>query len=267
MDWAGREQMRPALPMSDDPKTTHHGAPAIRIAFATFIRTAALSAGVALATPVILPAAAQAIDEVDPAQPIADQVVDLAAWVIAAGDNRGLPFAVIDKEAAQVLIFGANGKLRGLAPALIGSAVGDDSAPGVGDRELKDIPMKDRTTPAGRFLAAYGPAAGKQTVLWVDYETAVSIHPLADNSPKKERRKERLASPDSEDNRVTHGCINVSKEFYAKVVKPTFEDGGVFYVLPDSKTIQAVFPGYDQRTFVASATEANKTANASLVAR
>ena len=239
----------------------------MRTAFATVFRAAAISAGLALATPFTLTAAAQAIDEVDPAQPIADEVVDLAAWVIAAGDNRGLPFAVIDKEAAQVLIFGANGKLRGLAPALIGSAVGDESAPGVGDRELKDIPMKDRTTPAGRFLAAYGPAAGKQTVLWVDYETAVSIHPLADNSPKKERRKERLASLDADDNRITHGCINVSQAFYKNVVKPTFEDGGVFYVLPDSKTVQAAFPGYDQRTFVASATEANKTANASLVAR
>ena len=239
----------------------------MRTAFATVFRAAAISAGLALATPFTLTAAAQAIDEVDPAQPIADEVVDLAAWVIAADDNRGLPFAVIDKEAAQVLIFGANGKLRGLAPALIGSAVGDESAPGVGDRELKDIPMKDRTTPAGRFLAAYGPAAGKQTVLWVDYETAVSIHPLADNSPKKERRKERLASLDAEDNRITHGCINVSQAFYNNVVKPTFEDGGVFYVLPDSKTVQAAFPGYDQRTFVASATEANKTANASLVAR
>ncbi len=239
----------------------------MRNAFTNVFSAVALSAGLTLAAPIALTATAQAIDEIDPAQPIADEVVNLAAWVIAAGDNRGLPFAVVDKEAAQVLIFGANGKLRGLAPALIGSAVGDDSAPGVGDRELKDIPMKDRTTPAGRFLAAYGPAAGKQRVLWVDYETAVSIHPLAENSAPKERRRERLASLDAQDNRITHGCINVSQTFYTSVVKPTFEKGGVFYVLPDTKTIQAAFPGYDQRIFVASATEANKTANASLVAR
>ena len=223
--------------------------------------------GLAFASPLALTAAAQRIDEVDPDQPIADQVVDLAAWVIASNDNRGLPFAVIDKEAAQVLIFGSNGKLRGLAPALLGSAVGDDSAPGVGDRELKDIPMKDRTTPAGRLLAAYGPAAGGERVLWVDYETAISIHPLSDTSPKKERRKERLASFEPDDNRITHGCINVSKEFYAKVVNPTFEKGGVFYVLPDTKSLQDAFPAFDQRTLVASATEANKTASASMVAR
>ena len=239
----------------------------MRTAFANVLRTVALSAGLTLAAPIAISAAAQAIDEIDPAQPITDEVINLAAWVIAAGDNRGLPFAVVDKEAAQVLIFSANGKLRGLAPALIGSAVGDDSAPGVGDRELKDIPMKDRTTPAGRFLAAYGPAAGKQRVLWVDYETAVSIHPLAENSTPKEKRKERLASLDARDNRITHGCINVSQTFYRSVVKPTFEKGGVFYVLPDTKTIQAAFPGYDQRLFVSSATEANKTSNASLLAR
>jgi len=243
------------------------GSAAIRTAFANVFRAATLSAVLALASPIALTAGAQAIDEIDPAQPIADAVVDVAAWVIAAGDNRGLPFAVVDKEAAQVLIFGANGKLRGLAPVLIGSAVGDVSAPGVGDRELKDIPMKDRTTPAGRFLAAYGPAAGKQRVLWVEYETAVSIHPVADNSPRKERRKERLASLEADDNRITHGCINVSQVFYDSVVKPTFEKGGAFYVLPDTRTIQAAFPGYDQRTFIASATEANKTSNSTLVAR
>lgn len=118
----------------------------------------------------------------------------------------------------------------------------------------------------GRFLAAYGPAAGKQRVLWVDYETAVSIHPLAENSAPQEKRKARLASPDAEDNRITHGCINVSQTFYNMVVKPTFEKGGVSYVLPDTKTVQTAFPGYDPRIFVASATEANKTANASLVA-
>lgn len=243
------------------------------VAFADLFRAAALSAGLALAAPFTLTAAAQTdasarpIDELDPAQAISDDVIDLAAWVIASGDNRDLPFAVIDKAAAQVLVFGVNGKLRGLAPTLIGSAVGDESAPGVGDRELKDIPMKDRTTPAGRFLAAYGPAAGNQTVLWIDFGTAVSIHPVSDTSPKKERRKERLVSLDAEDNRITHGCVNVSQTFYKNVVKPNFKDGGVFYVLPDSKSVQAAFPGFNRPALVASATAATKTANATPVRR
>jgi len=187
----------------------------------------------------------QPIDEVDPDQPVSDLVVDVAAWVVGSGDNRKLPFAVVDKDAAQVLVFSADGKLRGLAPALVGSAVGDDSSPGVADRELKDIPADDRTTPAGRYLAAYGPAVGGKKVLWVDYASAVSIHPLpATRASKKEKRKERLSSATPEDNRITHGCINVSSAFYTKVVRPTFNEGGVFYVLPDSASLKTAFPGF-----------------------
>jgi hypothetical protein len=192
------------------------------------------------------PAFEQPIDEVDPNQAVSDAVIDVAAWVIASGDNRDLPFAVVDKDAAQLLVFGADGKLRGLAPALIGSAVGDDSAPGVAERELKDIPAADRTTPAGRYLAGYGPAVGGKKVLWVDYATAISIHALpATRASKKEKRKERLASPTPQDNRITHGCINVSAAFYTKIVSPIFKEGGVFYVLPDSAPLQTAFPGFE----------------------
>jgi hypothetical protein len=190
-------------------------------------------------------AAPQAVDEVDPDQPVSEQVVNIAGWVIASGDNRGLPFAIVDKSLAQVLVFGDDGKLRGLAPALIGSAIGDESAPGVGDRELADIPDDERTTPSGRYLAGYGPAVGGDTVLWVDYATAVSLHPIqATRASKQEKRKERLASATPEDNRITHGCINVSPGFYSKVIRPTFKKGGVFYVLPDSGSIQTAFPAF-----------------------
>ena len=199
------------------------------------------------------------LDEVDPAQPISDTVIDLAARVIASGDNLGLPFAIVDKAAAQFLVFGGDGRVQGLAPALIGSAVGDHSAPGVGDRELKDIPAKDRTTPAGRFLGAYGRAAGGETVLWVDYETAVSIHPTPDTDiSRKEKRKERLASPTPEDNRITHGCINVSPAFYAKVVNPAFKKGGVFYILPEASSLKTAFPDFDLPGRIVASVEEDK---------
>jgi hypothetical protein len=212
------------------------------------IRVAVISLGMALGGTSLLGAAAQnadeaRIDEVDPGQPVANAVIELAGWVIATDNHRGYPFAIIDKKAAQVLIFGADGKLKGLAPVLIGSAVGDHSAPGVGDRELKDIPMNDRTTPAGRFIAGYGPATGGQRVLWVDYEAAVSIHPISTGN-RAEKREERLASPKPDDNRITHGCLNVSQEFYDKIVRTTFAKGGVFYVLPDNMTMDEAFPGF-----------------------
>lgn len=197
----------------------------------------------------------KAPDEVAPGQPVSDLVIDLAGWAIATHDNRGLPFAVIDKAAAQILIFDAAGKMKGMAPVLLGSAVGDASAEGVGDRELKDIPMADRTTPAGRFLAGYGPAAGGERVLWIDYAASVSIHPmLSTSASKKEKRKERLASPKPDDNRITHGCINVSSTFYKKVVSTVFrKKGGVFYILPDTMSPQYAFPGFIPTDRIASA--------------
>lgn len=80
-------------------------------------------------------------------------------------------------------------------------------------------------------------------MLWVDYDSAVSIHPLSTGVPA-ERRAERLASPSPDDNRITHGCINVSPEFFERVVSPTFEAGGVFYILPDAATLAETFPGF-----------------------
>jgi hypothetical protein len=206
--------------------------------------------------------------EAEAAHVVSDTVVDLARWVIATGDNRKLPFAIVDKEAAQILVFAADGKLRGFAPTLIGSAVGDDSAPGVGDRELNDIPAEDRTTPAGRYLAAYGPAAGGKSVLWVDYANSISIHALpATKEARKEKRKERLASRTVNDNRITHGCINVSSTFYSKTVRAVFKQSGVFYILPDTVSLQTAFPAFEPPDLLATETASNDTADASTAAR
>jgi hypothetical protein len=71
------------------------------------------------------------------------------------------------------------------------------------------------------------------------------MHPLPPGSPK-EKRAERLASPTPDDNRVTHGCINVSPAFYGQIVQPMFEKGGVFYILPDKDSIAKTFPEFAQ---------------------
>ena len=185
------------------------------------------------------------VDQLPPEQEISQTLVDLAGWVVASKDNHGYPFAVIDKAAAQVLVFGGDGRLRGAAPGLFGSAVGDHTAPGIAGLALREIPGRDRTTPAGRFIGGYGPSIDAGRVLWVDYEAAVSIHPTAIGTPA-ERRAERLASPSPDDNRVTHGCINVEPGFYEQVVRATFERGGIFYILPDKDSIADIFPDFAQ---------------------
>lgn len=191
------------------------------------------------------PRAATSVDELPAGQDVSDTVIELAGWVIASGDSQGYPFAVMDKASAQILVFDGDGRLRGAAPGLFGSAVGDHTAPGIAGLALREIPGRDRTTPAGRFVGGYGPSIDAGRVLWVDYESAVSIHPTATGVPA-EKRAERLASPTPDDNRVTHGCINVSPAFYEQVVSPTFQRGGVFYVLPDEASLEETFPEFAQ---------------------
>ncbi|MBD8694640.1 L,D-transpeptidase [Stenotrophomonas sp. CFBP 13718] len=184
-----------------------------------------------------------AVDELPEGQSVSDTVIELAGWVVASKDSQGYPFAIMDKAAAQVLVFDGDGRLRGAAPALFGSAKGDHTAPGVAGLALREIPGRDRTTPAGRFIGGYGPSIDAGRVLWVDYDSGVALHPITTGVPA-EKRAERLASASAEDNRVTHGCINISPTFYEQIVRTTFERGGVFYVLPDKASMAETFPEF-----------------------
>lgn len=170
--------------------------------------------------------------------------LQLATWVTATQDNQHLPFIVIDKVEAEVLLFDDQGLLQGATPALLGIAHGDDATPGIGDKELAEIGPAEKTTPAGRFLARIGPAKGNQKVLWVDFNTSVALHPVITTNPK-EHRLDRLQSPTAKDNRITFGCINVPAAFFQELVLPSFSDaGGMVYILPEKKFLIEVFPAF-----------------------
>ena len=169
----------------------------------------------------------------------------LADWVVDSADNGKLPFIIIDKVNARVFVFDAQGQIRGASAALLGLAIGDDSVPGIGQRKLSSIRPAERTTPAGRFVASLARDIHGQEVLWVDYETAVSLHPVVKGQPK-ERRAERLASSSPQDKRISYGCINVPVRFYEKVVSPSFTGtSGIVYVLPETRSAREVFGSYD----------------------
>ena len=178
-----------------------------------------------------------------------DDARRLADWVVASGDNQRQFFLVIDKKNTHVFVFNADGTLRGATPVLIGAAVGDDSIKGIGNRPIALVEPHERTTPAGRFKGERGRNASGEDVVWVDYDAAVSMHRVRTNEPK-ERRLERLASPQTDDNRISYGCINVPVDFYEGMLKPAFAASrGVVYVLPEIKTLDEVFtslPRVDQ---------------------
>lgn len=173
-------------------------------------------------------------------------VRQFADWILHSEDNAQQPFAIVDKVAARAYVFFADGRLRGTAPVLLGLAVGDHAVPGIGDRPLAAIRPHERTTPAGRFVAEMDRNLQGKEILWVDYELAVSIHPVV-TSNRKERRLQRLNTRTALDNRISYGCINVPVNFFATVVRPTFvETGGIVYVLPESKPLAEVFKTYKE---------------------
>jgi hypothetical protein len=111
---------------------------------------------------------------------------------------------------------------------------------GIGQRRLATIRPDERTTPAGRFEAALGHDL-EQDILWIDYDSSLSLHRVIVGNAK-DRRRQRLASASTLDNRISYGCINVPAAFYDKVVIPAFTATvGIVYILPETKTIDEVF--------------------------
>lgn len=174
-------------------------------------------------------------------EPASGDVSRLIDWISESGDNRSLPFAIVDKVGARVFVFDARGVLVGASPALLGLARGDVAPAGIGDRKLSSIRPEERVTPAGRFVAALGSNLAAKEVLWVDYASAVSLHRVVTSNPR-ESRLQRLATESALDNRISYGCINVPATFFDAVVKPSFSGtAGIVYVLPEAGPLDMVF--------------------------
>lgn len=169
----------------------------------------------------------------------------IANWAFHSGDHRDLAVVIVDKKDAKVYVFNHEGELRGATPALMGSAIGDHTVPGIGDKPIAQVLPAERTTPAGRFVAEPGTNAHGEDVVWVDYDAAVSMHRVRPNV-KTERRLERLASSTPRDNRISYGCINLPVAFYEKVLSPSVRStGAVVYVLPETQSAARLFGAYE----------------------
>jgi hypothetical protein len=214
------------------------------------VRLGLLIAGLALAAPaaagppVAQPGTALSVRASDAAfakaQPSAD-ARRLLGWISKSGDNLELPFLIVDKVQAKVFAFNPDGVLQGWAPALLGLGRGDISPAGIGQRRLADISPQERITPAGRFIAGLGNDLGEADILWVDYDSAISLHRVI-TSNSKDRRRERLASASTEDNRISYGCINVPLNFFDAVIQKVFNNtNGVVYILPEEGPLEGVF--------------------------
>lgn len=172
--------------------------------------------------------------------PLSDGAKATVAWVRSQRQWAGQPFIVLDKRAAHAWVFDATSSLAGSSPVLLGSASGDDSFPGIGEKPIASILPHERTTPAGRFQLEPGKNAKGESIYWVDYDAAVSLHRVR-SANASEKRLDRLATRDPGDNRISYGCINVPEGFYTNVIDRLFAPGkGSIYILPETRPLSSL---------------------------
>ncbi len=169
-----------------------------------------------------------------PAQASADDTRRLVQQVLASADHGQRPFAVVDKRRALVSVFHADGALAAQSATLLGSAQGDHSLPGVGQRtQQAALRRADRTTPAGRFSAQPGHNLSGEAVVWLDHAAALAIHRLR-SGPQHTDRAARMAGQDAQRRRVSAGCVVVPAAFFDSAVQPLLGlQRGTVYVLPE----------------------------------
>ena len=183
----------------------------------------------------------------------------MAAWGMAAAggvaaqgisrpnadDARdGRPFAIVDKRAATLSVYAADGSLLGRTATLLGLTPGDAEVPGSRGKAPDALTVQERTTPAGRFEAQPGLNLHNERVVWIDYGASLAIHRLRP-APARERRPERLASANPLERRITLGCVVVDPAFFERVVLPSLGSGkgGLVYILPEREPIVAAAAG------------------------
>ena len=183
---------------------------------------------------------APTVAPIDVLSTASSEVQATARWIAATHDNLRLNYMLLDKVNAQVYVFNPKGQLVATAPVLLGMGTGDRMlVPNA--TEMPAIPPSKRITPAGRFQSRLARDYDGKEVLILDYDAALSLHPVAKGTPV-ERRAARLASPTASDNRISFGCINVPTRFYKEVVSPTVANTwAMVYILPETGTASALF--------------------------
>jgi hypothetical protein len=169
-----------------------------------------------------------------------------ARWVLQRADHRGRPFAIVDKNDAQIVVFDATGAPIGASPVLLGLARGDrDAVPQMGLRPVASLAPSERTTPSGRFDSEPGRNDKGEAIVWIDYDAALAIHRLRP-APEYQQRPRRMASMNPLERRITFGCVVVPAAFYDGVIAPTLGSRrGVVYVLPEQPPARTMLQASD----------------------
>ena len=188
----------------------------------------------------LLCAAAVSAQEVPPSD-----VWLLADAVQRSGDARtgasSGHFAILDKSGARLWVFSPRGEAIANSPVLLGQAIGDEAPAGLGTRAFSRYSRSDKITPAGRFLTEEGVNLNGEEIIWLDYDSGLSMHRVRNIAG--ERRHQRVASGVVSQRRISFGCINVPAPFFDQYLDPLFRSqSSVVYILPEIYHPEDFFP-------------------------
>lgn len=150
--------------------------------------------------------------------PVSPDARQLAAWIAGSRDNANAAFAIVDKKLSSLHVFDSKAHLRASSLILLG----------------------ERAAPAGRYATRPTSDLGDGEIFWISHENRLSMHPVFSINPA-ELQLQRLAKPRLQDERKTYGCINVPASFFKEIMRPSFAEGAVVYILPEVKGLQQVF--------------------------
>lgn len=156
--------------------------------------------------------------------------------------NPNESLIVADKKNGKIYTYNAASKEIKSSPALYGKTIADDFA---SDNDRSTI------TPSGTFTSskAFSTHLNEDVTAFLKRGKALfAIHPVWTGTPAQ-RRPQRLASPEPEDNRITNGCINVPKTFYYDIIDK-IKSGTTVKVLMENEVLEDDVSGTDFLTNV-----------------
>lgn len=138
-------------------------------------------------------------------------------------DTQGKPYIIADKTKGELYLYTGDGVLQTTTPALFGKEIGDTTG---------------KVTPAGKYPLTYSTVetegyGGTAQVMGEvsDPNNVLAIHRVYTKYPS-EKRQARLDSKTADDNRISHGCINVPNDFFNQYLDKPFD--GYIYVIPET---------------------------------
>ena len=141
-------------------------------------------------------------------------------------------FVLVDKPTAQAYIYDNTGSLIKSFPVLLGQTVGDE----LNTADVtKDVAVNAYTTPGRYVLDNYVNSRDlisyENRILGLRNGNGIAIHQTSKN--QFEKRTKALNTPSKEDNRLSWGCVNVSKENWDAYIKDNIKAGDYIIITRD----------------------------------